>query len=68
MTPEQQRAALVIANQEALNARAAGHHPFAAVLVAPDGETILDRQGNIDTVNHAVPLANIAVSICGTVL
>lgn len=53
MTEQQQRAALVIANQEALSAKAAGHHPFAAVLVAPDGLTILDRQGNIDTVNHA---------------
>lgn len=31
----------------------AGHHPFGAVLVAADGETVLLEQGNIDTVNHA---------------
>ncbi|RWA95427.1 nucleoside deaminase [Mesorhizobium sp.] len=29
-----------------------GHHPFGAVLVGPD-DTILMRQGNIDTVHHA---------------
>jgi tRNA(Arg) A34 adenosine deaminase TadA len=44
---------LLDANQVALAARAAGHHPFGALLVAPDGETVLMRQGNIDTVNHA---------------
>lgn len=31
----------------------AGHHPFGAVLVAPDGHTVLLEQGNVDTVNHA---------------
>jgi len=30
-----------------------GRHPFGAVLVAPDGETVLAEQGNINTVNHA---------------
>ena len=30
-----------------------GHHPFGAVLVAPDHETVLLTQCNIDTVNHA---------------
>ena len=30
-----------------------GCHPFGALLVAPDGETVLAAQGNIDTVNHA---------------
>jgi tRNA(Arg) A34 adenosine deaminase TadA len=30
-----------------------GRHPFGALLVAPDGETVLAEQGNIDTVNHA---------------
>jgi tRNA(Arg) A34 adenosine deaminase TadA len=30
-----------------------GHHPFGAILVAPDHETILIEQGNVDTVNHA---------------
>ncbi|WP_431276781.1 nucleoside deaminase [Variovorax ureilyticus] len=32
---------------------AMGRHPFGAVLVAPDGETVLAEQGNIDTVHHA---------------
>jgi tRNA(Arg) A34 adenosine deaminase TadA len=31
----------------------AGHHPFGALLVAPDGETVLLEQGNVDQVNHA---------------
>lgn len=31
----------------------AGHHPFGAVLVAADHETVLMEQGNIDSVNHA---------------
>jgi len=34
-------------------AMASGHHPFGALLVAPDGETVLLRQANVDTVNHA---------------
>jgi tRNA(Arg) A34 adenosine deaminase TadA len=39
----------------ALSQRAmdAGHHPFAALLVAPDHETVLLEQGNVDSVNHA---------------
>lgn len=41
------------ANQVALRAASMGRHPFGAVLVAPDGETVLAEQGNIDTVNHA---------------
>ncbi|MCU0814147.1 MAG: nucleoside deaminase [Burkholderiaceae bacterium] len=31
----------------------AGHHPFGALLVAPDHETVLMEQGNVDSVNHA---------------
>ncbi len=31
----------------------AGHHPFGALLVAPDHETVLLEQGNVDSVNHA---------------
>lgn len=31
----------------------AGHHPFGAVLVAPDHVTVLMEQGNVDGVNHA---------------
>lgn len=41
------------ANGVARAALAAGHHPFGAVLVAPDGETVLLEQGNVDAVNHA---------------
>jgi tRNA(Arg) A34 adenosine deaminase TadA len=44
---------LLRANEVAKQALARGHHPFGAVLIAPDGETVLAEQGNIDTVNHA---------------
>jgi len=40
-------------NEVAQRAVALGHHPFGAVLVAPDHETVLMEQCNIDTVNHA---------------
>jgi len=30
-----------------------GHHPFGALLVAPDHETVLMTQVNVDGVNHA---------------
>jgi tRNA(Arg) A34 adenosine deaminase TadA len=41
------------ANQVARRAMEAGHHPFGALLVAPDGESVLMEQANVDTVNHA---------------
>ena len=41
------------ANDVARRAMSLGRHPFGAVLVAPDGETVLAEQGNVDTVNHA---------------
>ena len=41
------------ANEVARRTMAAGHHPFGAILVGPDHETVLAEQGNIDTVNHA---------------
>lgn len=41
------------ANALARRALEAGHHPFGALLVAPDGETVLMEQGNVDAVNHA---------------
>lgn len=44
---------LQYANQVALRAQTFGHHPFGAILVAPDDETVLLTQGNVDTVNHA---------------
>lgn len=53
MTPEQATAALRQANRVASEAAASGHHPFGAVLIAPDGQTVLMQQGNINTVNHA---------------
>jgi tRNA(Arg) A34 adenosine deaminase TadA len=46
-------AALRRANAIACDALNAGHHPFGAVLLAPDGETVLMTQGNVDSVNHA---------------
>jgi tRNA(Arg) A34 adenosine deaminase TadA len=53
MSPEQAIAALRQANEIARQAAANGNHPFGAVLIAPDGETVLMRQGNVSTVNHA---------------
>jgi tRNA(Arg) A34 adenosine deaminase TadA len=50
---EQKLKALRRANEVARRAMAMGRHPFGAVLVAPDGETVLAEQGNIDTVRHA---------------
>jgi len=44
---------LARANAVAQRARGLGRHPFGAILVAPDGETVLAEQGNVDTVNHA---------------
>ena len=53
MTPTQTIAALRRADTVARRAMAMGRHPFGAVLVAPDGDTVLAEQGNIDSVNHA---------------
>ena len=52
-TPEQMLRHLRRANEVARAAMGAGHHPFGALLVAPDGETVLLEQANVDTVNHA---------------
>lgn len=41
------------ANQVAKRALEAGHHPFGAILVAPDGATVLMEQGNAGPVDHA---------------
>jgi tRNA(Arg) A34 adenosine deaminase TadA len=40
-------------NEVAQRAQSLGHHPFGAILVAPDHDTVLLEQCNIDTVNHA---------------
>ncbi len=53
MTHDQAIAALRHANDAARQAAAQGLHPFGAVLIAPDGQTVLMRQGNINTLNHA---------------
>ncbi|MBL8287266.1 MAG: nucleoside deaminase [Rubrivivax sp.] len=45
--------ALRRANAVARRALEQGRHPFGAVLVAEDGETVLLEQGNVDAVNHA---------------
>ncbi len=52
-TPDQQLRHLRRANEVARRAMEAGHHPFGALLVAPDGETVLLEQRNVDSVNHA---------------
>ncbi len=52
-TPEQIIRRLQRANQMAIRARQFGHHPFGAILVAPNHETVLIEQGNVDAVNHA---------------
>jgi len=44
---------LLRANEVARRAMHAGHHPFGAILVGPDQKTVLDEQGNLDTVRHA---------------
>ena len=53
MTPDQVVRQLRRANEVARRALTLGRHPFGALLVAPDGETVLAEQGNVDTVNHA---------------
>lgn len=51
------------ANDVARRAVTLGHHPFGAILVGPDHETVLLEQCNIDTVNHAEStLARIAAT------
>jgi tRNA(Arg) A34 adenosine deaminase TadA len=52
-TPAQVERHLRAANAVAQRALAAGHHPFGALLVAADHETVLASQGNVDAVNHA---------------
>ncbi|MFQ3619162.1 MAG: nucleoside deaminase [Cyanobacteriota bacterium] len=52
-TPAQMLRHLRRANAIAVRARSFGHHPFGAILVAPDHETVLLEQGNVNPVNHA---------------
>jgi tRNA(Arg) A34 adenosine deaminase TadA len=53
MTDDDAERHLRRANAIAAAALAAGHHPFGALLVAPDGATVLLEQGNVDAVDHA---------------
>lgn len=53
LSHEQIVALLRRANEVARRAHALGRHPFGALLIAPDGQTVLAEQGNVDTVNHA---------------
>jgi tRNA(Arg) A34 adenosine deaminase TadA len=53
VTPAQAVRALRRANAVAQASVAQGHHPFGALLVAADGDTVLMEQGNVDSVNHA---------------
>jgi tRNA(Arg) A34 adenosine deaminase TadA len=56
MTPEQMLLHLRRASSIARDAMALGHHPFGALLVEADGQTVLLEQGNVDTVEHAESL------------
>lgn len=53
LSAEQTERHLRHAMRVAERAQRMGRHPFGAILVAPDGETVLAEQGNIDTVHHA---------------
>lgn len=53
MNAEQAIRHLRRANAVAQAVAAKGKHPFGALLVAADHETVLLEQGNVDTVNHA---------------
>jgi tRNA(Arg) A34 adenosine deaminase TadA len=53
MTDEQCLQHLRRAGEVARASMAGGHHPFGALLVAADGQTVLLEQGNVDSVNHA---------------
>ena len=55
-TPEQMQRHLRTANAIARRALEAGHHPFGALLVGADNESVLIEQGNVDAVNHAEAL------------
>ncbi len=52
-TDSQVIAMLQRAQSIAMRALDAGHHPFGAVLFAPDHETVLLEQGNVSSIEHA---------------
>jgi len=53
--PTEAQVIAMLERAQALAQRAmdAGHHPFGALLIAADHETVLMEQGNVDSVNHA---------------
>lgn len=53
--PDEAQVLAMLRHAQAVAQRAleAGHHPFGAVLVAPDHTTVLLEQGNVSTVEHA---------------
>jgi tRNA(Arg) A34 adenosine deaminase TadA len=53
MTQAQMLRHLRRANTIARAAMDGGRHPFGALLVAPDGDTVLLEQGNVDAIDHA---------------
>ncbi len=53
MTHEQMISHLREANDVVKEWKSFGHHPFGAVLVAPDNQRVLMNQGNISVVRHA---------------
>lgn len=52
-TSAQLRALLRQANRVAHDSLHQGRHPFGALLVGPDHQTVLLKQGNVDRVDHA---------------
>jgi tRNA(Arg) A34 adenosine deaminase TadA len=56
MTPDQALRHLRRANEVARETMAQGHHPFGALLVDADGETVLLEHGNVDSIEHAESL------------
>ena len=52
-TEKQIQKHILAANEVAREAIQQGQHPFGAILVDADNQTVLMSQGNIDTVNHA---------------
>ena len=61
MTGDQMLRHLHAANTIAKQTMKNGRHPFGALLVAADGESVLLSQGNVDQVGHAeATLARVA--------
>ncbi len=53
LTDEQITKGLRAANKVAIDWKKFGHHPFGAVILAPDNNTVLMSQGNLGVVRHA---------------